>query len=74
MAKYRVIEMSDSLVNEGKLFWRVEKLCYGIWWDHYFEEHSEDGAQFYDREEALKWWKYHCEKKSQIDIKVIAQN
>ena len=72
MAKYRVVEIDDTLTQSK--CWRVEKLRYGIWWDHYFAEHSEDGAQFYDRETAIAWWKYHCDKKSRLTTKVIAQN
>jgi hypothetical protein len=74
MAKYRVLEISDKLINGGKPRWRVEKLRWGLWWDQYFEEHSEDGATFYSKEEALRWYEYHCDNSSRYEIKIISES
>jgi len=76
MPKYRLLEITDKLVNGGKLYWRIEKKILGLWWTDYFEEHSQwsGGATYYDKEEAMKWYEYHCDKKSRFTTKIIAQN
>ena len=74
MATYRLIEVKDKLINDGKPFWRVEKLVLGLWWSEYFEEHSECGATFYKRDEADTWYNYHVDRKTRIETKIIAQN
>ena len=74
MARYRLLEIKDKLINEGAPFWRVEKKVLGLFWTEYFEEHSEWGATFYKREEADIWYNYHAYPPSRRDIKVIAQN
>jgi hypothetical protein len=74
MAKYRLIEIKDKLINEGKPFWQVEKHIFNLWWSKYFEEHSEYGATFYNRNEADSWYNYHIDSSSRFNIKIIAQN
>jgi hypothetical protein len=74
MARYRLIEIKDKLINDGKPFWRVEKKLFGLWWNHHFEEHEHDGATFYKRKEADIWYEYHTNPPSRIKIKVLAQN
>lgn len=74
LGRYRMIEVRDKLINNGNPFWRVEKHVLGLWWTEYFEEHSENGATYYKKEEAEKWYNYHCDNSSRIEIKVIAQN
>jgi len=73
MAQYRLLEISDTLISDGKPYWRVEKKIFGLWWSYYFEEHTEWGATFYNKDEAMKWWEYHIDKDSRWNIKVIAQ-
>ena len=74
MARYRLLEIKDTLIHNGDPFWRIEKHVLGLWWTEYFEEHSEWGATFYKRDEADKWYKYHTDPPSRIQVKVIAQN
>jgi hypothetical protein len=73
MATYRLIEIKDKFINEGKPFWKIEKLILGLWWTEYFEEHSEWGATFYERKNADIWYNYHIDKKSRTEIKTIEQ-
>jgi hypothetical protein len=74
MSRYRLLEITDKLINGGKPFWRVEKHILGLWWSEYFEEHSEWGATFYKKDEAMTWYEYHCDSTSRTNVKVIAQN
>jgi hypothetical protein len=74
MGTYRVIEIKDTLINDRAPFWRIEKKILGLWWTQYFEEHSEWGATFYERDKAMKWYAYHCNKNNRTIEKVIAQN
>ena len=74
MARYRLLEIKDRLINKGEPFWRVEKKVFGLIWTEYFEEHSEHGATFYDREIADLWYNYHVYPPSRVVTKIIAQN
>ena len=74
MARYRLLEITDKLISEGKPFWRVEKHILGLWWSEYFEEHSECGATYYERDKAMTWYDYHIDTSSRITKRVIAQN
>lgn len=74
MARYRLLEIKDTLINKGDPFWRIEKHILGLWWTEYFEEHSEWGATFYNRDEVDKWYNYHTDPSTRIQVKVIAQN
>jgi hypothetical protein len=75
MARYRLIEIRDKLINpDGKPFWKVEKHLFNLFWTEYFGVHSYEGATFYDKEEAETWYNYYVNKKSVREIKVIAQN
>ena len=74
MATYRLIEIKDKLVNDGKPYWQIEKLWLRLWWTHYFEEHREWGATFYQRDKADTWYQYHIDKKSRTETKILAQN
>jgi hypothetical protein len=75
MAKYRLLEIKDKLINNGEPFWRIEKqIFFGLIWTEYFEEHSSDGATFYERDKADVWYNYHAYPKSRCEIKIIAQN
>lgn len=74
MGRYRLIQITDKLSNDGKPYWRIEKHILGLWWSEFFEEHSQWGATYYDREEADKWYEYHTNPPSRIQIKIIAQN
>ena len=73
MARYRILEIKDKLINQGVPYYVVQKHKLGLWWSQYFEEHSEEGAIYYNRDEAIVWWEYHCDKASRIQTKVIAQ-
>jgi hypothetical protein len=74
LAKYRLIEISDKLINNGAPFWRIEKSIFGLFWSEYFEQHSRSGATFYNREHAETWYNYHLDKSSRIKIKVISKS
>ena len=74
MARYRVLEIRDKLIYNGRPYWVVEKKILGLWWTQYFEEHSEWGATYYEKEKAMTWYEYHCDNDSRADVKVIAQN
>jgi hypothetical protein len=74
MAKYRVLEIKDKLINNGKPFWRVEKKILGLFWSEYFEEHSEWGATFYEKDKAMVWYQYHLDANSRTRVKCIAEN
>ena len=74
MSRYRLLEITDKLINQGSPFWRVEKHILGLWWSEYFEEHDTWGATFYKKEEAMAWYEYHIDTSSRITKKIIAQN
>jgi hypothetical protein len=74
MGTYRVLEIKDTLINDRAPFWKIEKKILGLWWTEYFEEHSEWGATYYEKEKAMKWYDYHCNRKNRLTEKVIAQN
>ncbi len=84
MARYRLIEIRDKLINpDGIPFWKVEKHILNLFWTEYFGVHGHEGATFYNREEAETWYNYYVNKKrynyyvnkkSVCEIKVIAQN
>lgn len=73
MARYRLLEITDTLIGDGKPFWCIEKHILGLWWSEYFEEHSEHGATFTDKEIAMKWYEHHAYQHRR-DVKIIAQN
>ena len=76
MAQYRVLEIRDKLINNGEPYYVVQKRKLALfthYWTEYFEEHSEYGATYYDRDKAMIWWEYHCDKASRIQTTVIAQ-
>lgn len=73
MASYRLLEITDKLINGDKPFWRIEKRILGLWWSEYFEEHCEWGATFYEKDKAITWYDYHLNPKSRIKTKIIAQ-
>lgn len=69
--KYRLLEVKDKLINNGKPYWVIQyKNIFGVWISN-FGVHSEYGSIFYDKEEAEIWFNYHINKKSRITIKVI---
>ena len=72
MARYRVLEIRDKLISKGKPYYVVQKHKLGLWWSEYFEEHTEHGATYWDRDEAITWWQYHCDKESRIQTTEIA--
>lgn len=72
MSRYRLVEIKDKLINDGKPYWKIEKKIF-IWWTSYFEEHSEWSATYYDLEEANKWYKYHVYGE-RIEEKIISDN
>lgn len=74
MARYRLLEIKDTLINDGEPFWRVEKKNWFGYWTEYFEEHSDGGATFYDKQVAEKWYNYHIQPAKRYSTKVIAQN
>jgi len=74
MAKYRLLQVEDSFINNGKPFYKVQKKILGLWWSEYFEEHYEHSATFYDIEEANKWYDYHLDKSSRTKNTVLKQN
>lgn len=74
MAKYRLLEITDNLINKGKPFWILEKKIFGLWWSDHFEEHSEFGNTFYDYDEAIKWYEYHVDPPSRRTVEIIAHN
>lgn len=59
MARYRIVEITDTLINDGEPFWRLEKQNFFGFWTEYFEEHLDQGAAFYDYDEVVKWYEYH---------------
>ena len=61
MARYRVLEVRDKLISKGKPYYVVQKHKLGLWWSEYFEEHTEHGATYWDKDEAITWWEYHCD-------------
>lgn len=74
MAKYRLLEISDNLINDGKPYWVLEKKIWGLWWSEYFEEHSEYGNIFFKYGDAVKWYNYHTDPPSRTKIKVLLNN
>jgi len=74
MAKYRLIEVSDLLINGGEPYWKVQKYIFLFGWTDYFGPHDLDGATFYNYETALTWYYYHIDKSSRIKTKVLLQN
>jgi hypothetical protein len=70
---YRLIEVEDKWTNDGKPFWKVQKCNIFGYWTDYFEEHSENGATYYNKEEAENWYNYHIDKRSKVKLKVLAQ-
>ena len=74
MSRYRILEITDRLINNGEPYYVIQKHKLGLWWSEYFEEHSEVGNTYYDRDKAIIWYEYHCDKNSRIKTKVIAQN
>ena len=41
-------------------------------WTQYFEEHWNNGATFYIKQEAEIWYNYHKDKTTRIKTKIIA--
>jgi hypothetical protein len=74
MSRYRLLEIRDKLINNGNPFYRIEKKNWFGFWTEYFEEHTENGCTFYNREEADVWYNYHINPESRIKTKIIAQN
>jgi hypothetical protein len=74
MARYRLLEIRDKFINDGEPYWVVEKHILGLWWSSYFEEHNEWSATYYNKDEAMKWYEYHIDKESRVQVKIIAQN
>lgn len=72
MVQYRLLEIKDKLFE--KPYWKIQKKIFGLWWSEYFQEQSELGGIYYDKEEAVKWFEYYTDKNSRFDIKIIAQN
>ena len=70
---YRLIEIQDNLINSGEPYWEIQKRNIFGYWTSYFEEHSQQGATFYNKEEADTWYNYHIDESSRIKIKIIAQ-
>lgn len=74
MAKYRLIEVSDQLINRGRPFWRVQKYVFPFGWTEYFGCNDLDGSTYYDYQTALGWYNHYTDKSSRIQIKVLLQN
>lgn len=70
---YRLLEIEDKCTNDGKPFWKVQKCNIFGYWTDYFEEHSENGATYYNKEEAESWYNYHIDKRNKVKLKVLAQ-
>lgn len=59
MAQYRLLEIRDTLINNGKPYWQIQKKWL-FWWSSFFSEHDLDSATYYSREEAERWFNYHA--------------
>lgn len=72
MAQYRLVEITDIFINDGEPYYEVQKRIWPFGWTTYFEEHRMDSATFYNKDNAIKWYNYHCDKSSRINKKVLA--
>jgi hypothetical protein len=72
--KYRLVEISDITISSGKPYWIIEKRVFGNMWTRYFEEHTVWGNTFYDKDEAERWYKYHCNKNEAVKKTVLHES
>ena len=74
VAQYRLLEITNNLSSDKKPYWMIQKKILGLWWSEYFQECTEWGGIYYDKEEATRWYKYYTGLLPSLDIKIIAQN
>jgi len=72
--KYRLLEKSDMLISNTQPYWVIEKRNIFGYWTSYFEEHSNKGAIFFNKQEAEIWYNYHKCKTTRMKTKIIAQH
>ena len=74
MARYRLLEVTNNLGAGKEPYWMIQKKILGLWWSEYFQECTEWGGIYHDKEEALRWYRYFTGEVPALDIKIIAQN
>jgi len=74
MARYRLLEVTSNLNVNREPYWMIQKKILGLWWSEYFQECTEWGATYYDKEQALRWYRYYTGEMPAQETKILAQN
>jgi hypothetical protein len=71
MAQYRLIEISDPLISNGKPYWEVQKKILGLWWSK--ELTRNEFGIFFNKEDAIRCYDYYANGE-RISVKLLKQN
>ena len=74
MKTFRLVEISDTTIKRGKVYWRIEKLILGLYWSSYFGAYWGSGCYFFNKDEAMGTYKDLCSGNNKTTRKILEQN